>query len=329
MRVPGTAADGAVALSVVIPTRASYDTLSRVLDGLSRQRLGHARYEVILAVDASEEDPAAVEAAIGKREYAVRRVMPDRPGASANRNAGVRAAAAPLILFIDNDTVPRPDLLAQHLLWHERHPDEATGVLGLVQWAREVKVTPFMRWLDTGIQFDYANMVEGDVGWGRFYSANVSLKRRFIESVGPFDEERFPYGYEDTDWAYRASKLGFRLLYNPRAVVDHLRTMTLDFWKTRIRRVAASEYQFCRVHPEMDPWFQPRFVVATKSPPARGRGVRLAPYVPPRFPWLGARVWRSVHSKYMQELAPHFLEAWDEAIASGGPAPKPDLAEWA
>lgn len=315
-------------LSVVIPTRGSHDTLRRVLDGLSCQRAPHDRYEVIVAVDAAEEEPAMVKAAISRRDYAVRQVQAQRPGASANRNAGLRAAAAPLVLFIDNDTIPTPDLVGEHLRWHHGNPDDSVGVLGRVRWASDVKVTPFMRWLDSGIQFDYGNMREGDVGWGRFYSANVSLKRCFVERVGPFDEVNFPYGYEDTDWAYRASKQGFRLLYNPRAVVDHLRTMTLEFWKQRVRRVAASEYRFCRTHPELRPWFYERFTAAVQAPPARGRGLWLAPYVSPRVPWLGPKVWRSVHSKYMQELAPHFLEAWEQAASSGGPAARPDLAEW-
>ncbi len=202
-------------------------------------------------------------------------------------------------------------------------------MLGLVRWAPELEVTTFMRWLDMGLQFDAQSIRGRDAGWGRFYGANSSLKRSFIDRVGDFDQHHFPYGYEDTDWAYRASKLGFRLLYNRRAVVDHVRPMTLEFWKKRARRVAVAEHQFSRLHPELTPWFHRIFHDAMSGPPARGRGIRLAPYVPRWVPWLGPRVWGSVDAAYKQALAPYFLAAWDEAAAGGDAPARPDLSEFA
>lgn len=315
---------------MVVPTLGSHATLERVLDGLGRQRSGPDAFELVLAVDAAEPDPDAVRALAADRPYRVTFVRGERPGASANRNAGMRSASAPLLLFIDNDTVPTSRLVSEHLAWHERHPDDVVGVLGRVRWARELEITPFMRWLDTGIQFDFANITGTEAGWGRFATANVSLKRSFARDVGDFDQEHFPYGYEDTDWGYRASARGFRLLYNRRALVDHLRPMTVEFWQRRVRRVASAEYTFCQVHPEMDPWFHNMFSRTALEPRSRGRAVRLARYVPRRVPWLGRRVWDAVDRAFRQELAPHFLAAWEEVTAgpgNGGPA-QPDLSEF-
>jgi len=316
-------------LSVVISTLGSYMTLERVLDGYSRQDAPAGSFEVVLVVDAGEPDRDAVRRAVGSRPFALRWIDGPAPGLSANRNAGRRAAHAPLVMFTDNDTIPVPRLVAEHLRWHRRYPADEAGVLGLVRWAPELDVTVFMRWLDTGIQFNYANIKGVDVHWGCFAGANVSLKRTFIERVGDFDQDHLPYGYEDTDWAYRAHKTGLRLLYNRRAVVDHLRPMTLEFWEKRVRRVAAAEYQFTRLHPEMRPHFHRLFTNAAAAPPARGRGVKLARYVPARTPFLGPRVWNSVDAFYKQALAPHFLEAWAESVAGGGRAGQPDVSEWA
>jgi hypothetical protein len=119
------------------------------------------------------------------------------------------------------------------------------------------------------------------------------------------------------------------MVYGRRAVVDHLRPMTLEFWKKRARRVAASEHQFTRLHPEQPPWFHRMFTEAMARPPARGRGIKLAPYVPRRLPWLGPRVWRSVDIAYKQALAPHFLAAWDEAEKGREGPVQPDLSEFA
>ena len=316
-------------LSVVICTLGSYETLERVLDGYDRQDAPHGSFEVVLVVDAAEPDHAAVDRAVGTRSFPLRRIDGPQPGLSANRNAGRRAAAAPVVLFTDNDTIPVPRLVSEHIAWHERYPDEDACVLGHVRYAPELDITVFMRWLDTGIQFNFANFKGVELEWSCFYGANASVKKSFIERVGDFDQEHLPYGYEDVDWAYRASKLGFHVLYNRRAVVDHLRPMTLEFWRKRVRRVAAAEWQFTELHPEMPPWFHKVFSDAAQHPPVRGLGIRLAPYVPRRVPWLGRRVWESVDTYYKQALAPDFLEAWAEMEAGAVRTGQPDVSEWA
>jgi GT2 family glycosyltransferase len=314
-------------LSVVISTMGMYPSLRRVLDGYERQDAAPASFELIVAVDLADPQPESVDEAIGKRPYRVRKVSGRVPGLSANRNAGWRAAAAPLVLFTDNDTIPTRRLVAEHIAWHRRNPAEEVGVVGRVRWAPELHVTPFMKWLDRGIQFDFP-LIEGiEAGWGRFYGANVSIKASFAERVGGFDEERLPYGYEDLDFAYRASKLGLRLLYNRDAVVDHLRPMTLGFWRKRVRRLALAERQFVALHPEIAPYFHDLFKSAAELPPVRGRGVRLARYVPRWVPWLGPRVWTSADLAFRQALAPSFLEAWEEAAARVGGRLQPDVSE--
>jgi GT2 family glycosyltransferase len=306
----------------------NYGVLERVLDGYAQQDAPAGSFEVVVVMDAADPDPAAVDRAIGERSYPVRRVTGPVPGLSANRNAGRREARGRLVLFTDNDTIPVPSLVSEHLRWHEREPADECTVLGLVRWSSELDVTPFMRWLDTGIQFAYAHLEPGEVGWGAFSGANVSVKRAFAERVGDFDQERFPYGYEDIDWAYRASKLGMRVFYNRDAVVDHLRPMTLEFWKKRVRRVAVAEHTFIQVHPEREPWFHGLFTEAMRKPRARGWGERLARFVGPDAPRPGWRVWANLDLYYKQALAPHFLAAWEEARRSERRPAQPDLSEF-
>jgi GT2 family glycosyltransferase len=313
-------------LTVVLSTIGMHDVLERVLDGYAAQDVDPGSFEVVVASDRAEPDPAAVDAAIGDRPFEVHRVTAPVPGLSANRNAGRRAAKAPLVLFTDNDTIPVPGLVRKHLACHDRHPEAEVGVVGHVRWAPEVEIDTFMRWLDDGIQFDFRNIRGEEAGWGRFYGANASVKRGFADRVGDFDEERLPYGYEDLDWSYRARKLGFRVLYAPDAVVDHLRTMSLAFWKKRVRRIAVAERQFVELHPELPPYYFRLFSDALARPPASGRGIKLAPYVPPSVPVVGPRVWTSVDLYFRQQLAPHFLEAWDESDGADFPA-APDLSE--
>ena len=297
--------------------------LARVLDAYERQTAAPGTFEILVVLDVMDPDPEAADAAIGTRPYPVRRLTGRIPGLSANRNTGWRAAESPVVLFTDNDTIPVPEFVEEHLGVHRRHPEEEVAVSGHVRWSPELKLTPFMRWLDEGIQFDYGKIEGSEASWAHLYGANGSMKRALVERVGGYDEERLPYLYEDLDFAYRAREHGLRVIYNPRALVDHYRPgMTLQFWKEKAHRLAASERAFVSIHPEMEPWFFNMFSAAARRPPVRGRGAKLAPYVPEWVPWLGPRVWEAARKFYLQEVAVPFLEAWEES------ATRPMTAEW-
>ncbi|MDQ3571646.1 MAG: glycosyltransferase [Actinomycetota bacterium] len=301
-------------ISIVLSTLGNYDGLRRVLDSYEQQT-ARGQFEVLVVGDIADSEPERTDAAIGSRPFEVRRLTGHRRGLSANRNAGAAAARGRLVLFTDNDTIASPALLSEHLSWHKRYSEEAVGVLGHVRWAQELRLTAFMHWLDYGVQFDYPNIQGIEAGWGRFYGANVSVKRSLIDRVGGFDEVRLPYLYEDLDFGYRASKIGFRLLYNRHAEVEHLRTMDLDFWRSKMRRLASAERAFVRIHPEIPPYFRNLFAAAIKAPPARGRGRFLIRHVPRGVPVVGDRAWTSADLYYRQALAPIFLAAWEDETA--------------
>jgi GT2 family glycosyltransferase len=315
---------GELRLSVVIPTLANYELVGRVLDGYAAQTAPPHDFELIVVADRAEPDLERLDAVIGERPYPLRRLQGTRPGASANRNAGWQAAHTPLILFTDDDTIPTPALVAEHLQWHQRHLEPETAVLGLVRWAPDVRVTPFMRWLEQGIQFDYGTIDGIEASWAHAYSSNLSVKRAFLERVGGYDEQRLPFGYEDLDWGYRAREQGLRLLFNRDAVVDHWRQMTVEQWRARVSRLAVAERAFCRLHPELPPFFHDRFTRAAENPAGRGRAARVAALVPRSLPVLGPAVWRRAALHWQQQLAPAFLAAWERAGAAQ-PEAVPDL----
>ncbi|MCW3066771.1 MAG: glycosyltransferase family 2 protein, partial [Solirubrobacterales bacterium] len=252
------------------------------------------------------------------------------PGASAARNAGWRAATTDLVLFLGDDILASKRLLAEHLAFHERHREPELGALGHVRWARELQVTPFMRWLEHGTQFDF-HSIRGEAGWGNFYTANVSLKRVMLERTGGFDEERFPFLYEDTDLGYRLREHGFRLLYHRRAEGEHLHPTTLEDWQGRMGAIARAERAWIALHPDHRPHFHDRLAEAAAWPPTRGRialvGLRL---VPPRTPILGPWISERASVHYRQQLAPAFMAAWaaaaqddarERSTSSGGSPP--------
>ena len=322
------AAERTPKLSIVLSTLGNYEVLKRVLDGYDRQDAPAGSFELVVVVDRADTRPEAVEAAIGDRPYAVRRVTGRVRGLSGNRNTGWREARAPIVLLTDNDTVPIPRLVSEHLEWHRRYPENEAAIAGHVRWARELRPTPFMKWLDHGMQFNFPAVEGIDANYALLYGANSSVKRSFIERVGDWDEVNLPYLDDDLDWSYRASKHGLRVLYNRDAIVDHVRyDATLDSWREKMRRLAFTERQFTALHPELEPWFFNMFTWAASKPAAKGRGRHVAWIVSRDFPWLGKRAWDSADLYWKQQLAPRFLEAWNEFAEHGdGVQADPDYA---
>jgi hypothetical protein len=310
-------------VSIVVPVLGNYGVLARVLDGFEHQDVLAGSFELVVVCDRAEPEPQRVRATVGMRPYAVRVLEGAVAGASGTRNSGWRAAAAPIVLFTDSDTVPTRAFVSEHLQWHDRWPDEHVVVVGLVRWARGVKVSPFMKWLEQGIQFDYDGIQGTQASWAHVYSSNSSIKRSFLERVGGFDEERLPYGYEDLDWGYRAREHGARVLFNEQAAVEHWRVMTVEHWQARAPRLAVSEWRFCQLHPDVPPWFQQMFTAAAAHPPGGRRAAELTRLIPRQTPWLGPRLWDRATLHWRQQIAPHFLAAWNAALAGNPPSLQP------
>jgi GT2 family glycosyltransferase len=317
-----------VRLSVVIPTFRRHDVLGRTLAALDRQDGSAGEFEVIVIADPVEDDPDAVRAVVSaeRRPYPARSLDTHARGVSAARNVGYRAARAPLVLFLGDDIIPSPRLVAEHLDWHERRGGPRTGVLGHVKWARELGLTPFMRWLDHGVQFDYPAIGGERTSWEYFYAANASLPRALLEEAGGFDEERFPFLYEELDVAYRMGQHGFELLYNRKAVAEHAHPVRMDEWRSRMAATAAAERRWVELHPEMPAYFHDKFADAAAHRRSRGIGRAALGWLPRRVPVLGPRAWSSADLYYRQQLGPAFLDAWaqldgERSANSGGSSP--------
>jgi GT2 family glycosyltransferase len=287
------------AISVVIPTLGRSAALPEVLERLRAQSDARS-LEIVVVADAAA--PPDVDA----------HLRAERPGASAARNAGLRAAGAALVLFLGDDVLPSPRLVAEHLAWHARLPAEEVAVLGHVRWAKRLRRTAFMAWLERGIQTDYGSIAGDRAGWGHFYTTNVSLKRAFALRAGGFDED-LPFLYEDLDLGRRLHELGLDLRYARAAVAEHLHPATVEGWRRRMEAVGAAERAFARKHPDVEPYFLKRLGAAAEGRPARGRGARLAAWVPERVPWVGPRVWASAEAYFAQQLWPSFKRGYDSA----------------
>ncbi len=295
-------------LSVVIPTRRRWDTLRLTLAALEAQT--ERGFETILVVDGRDDEVPELAG--------VRIVQQEHAGPGVARNRGVEQSERRLVLFIGDDMIPRPGLVAAHLARHRAEPADEAAVLGRIVWHPSVPRDRLHRWLDWSCAlFDYRQLEDEraqDAQWSRFYSSNVSLKRDFYLAVGGFDPD-FEYDYEDLDFGWRAGERGMRLLYERDALVEHLHPYDWATLERRYRSHAAGERLMAANHDWFKPWFHGHIASAAAAPPAS----RLWPLLVDRVPRRPARLRRAFERRadryYLQQLAPAFMAAWQDPPA--------------
>jgi glycosyltransferase involved in cell wall biosynthesis len=296
-------------LTVVIPTRERWSILERTLAALRRQTV--SGFEVIVVVDGEDQSPPPLAADSVT-------VLP-RGGPGAARNAGVRAATRTLVLFLGDDMIADSPLVERHLEVHRSHPMPEVAVLGHVAWHEEVQADRINRWLDwSRAQFDYRGFQDrpGEtVGFGRFYSCNVSLKRELFLAAGGFDED-FVYYYEDLDCGWRLEQRGMQLIYEPGAVARHLHAYD---WAAVVRRYqlgAAGERLMAAKHEWFEPFFLMRARQAADGPWPLPLWPLLVDRVPERWERLRRGAERRADRWYWRRLAPTYMDAWGRAEAA-------------
>ncbi len=232
-------------VSVVIPTYNRLDQLRSTLDGLAAQRGLAEPPEVVVVSDGSSDgtdeflqSPECPLPVVALRQ--------ENAGPAAARNRGVRAATGDLVVFLDDDVVPAPDLLATHLRHHQASGGDSTVVIGPMITPADEVLSPWVRWEQDMLYKQYAAMERGD--WTatarQFYTANASIARRHLVDAGGFDES-FRRA-EDVELAYRLADRGLTFTFATDAVVDHHAERSFASWLDIARQYGRNDVIFGR-----------------------------------------------------------------------------------
>ena len=245
-------AEGPPAASVVIPTHNRLGELVEVIAAVQRQVTEVAAAVEVVVVDDGSGDGTGAWLEAQARCGRLRALGQPNAGPARARNAGVRAAKGELILFLGDDTVPRPGWLREHLETHRVVGGHQLAVLGYTTFPPSVD-SPFRRFINEwGAQFGYLLLeTAAQVPFNFFYTSNISLRRRVLLDLGGFREDFPAAAWEDIELAYRAVAGGLEILYQPRARVLHHHRVQLATFCHRQRTSGRSAAIFARLHPEL------------------------------------------------------------------------------
>lgn len=232
------------ALSILVPTHGRPAALARLLAALGSQSVPPGTFEVVVVDDGSPEplslDPSA-------HPFPLTVLRQPQAGPAAARNRGLEHCAAPLVLILNDDAVPAPDLVECHLAAH-RGAGERVAVLGTFRLGPNALASPFVRLLDeSDLLFTFSGLRHGELhDWRYFWTCNISLPVGAIREAGGFDAERFPEALcEDVELGYRLQRLGWQVLYDERCRCTHEHVITPAAFLRRARRLG---YYLARMH---------------------------------------------------------------------------------
>jgi len=238
-----------MSISVIIPTFNRGHVLGKTLRGYAEQSGDHQICEVLVVDDGSTDNTASVAQEWSNNSILrVRYLKQENRGPAAARNHAIREAKGELLLLGDDDIIPSSKMVAEHVAWHHKHPEQNLGVLGLVNWAPEMNPTPFMKWSGLyGPQFNFGLFTDGmELDFRYAYGCNLSVKAAFLAEHGVFNESIRSAGWEDLELCYRLNAHGFRLYYDSEAVGYHYKFESFENARRRIEKLYSAWPAFAK-----------------------------------------------------------------------------------
>lgn len=199
-------------ISVIIPVRHDPEGVSACVAALARQKTLYT-FE-ILVVDNNDRFCAADYEGLDSGDAPLRVLHEPRRSSYAARNRGIRAAQGRMCAFTDADCLPQPEWLEQGM---NRIRQGAVLVGGAVSMMCRHAATPtFAERFDRAYYLDQHRYV---TVYGFAATANLFAPRAIFGTVGLFDATLQSGG--DKEWCLRAGRAGYRVVYEPYAIIRH------------------------------------------------------------------------------------------------------------
>lgn len=246
-----------VNVSVVLPTYNRLGQLKQVLSGFTDQIFDMTQVEVIVISDGSTDGTHDYFETVERSTFPFELICINQKnaGPAAARNRGIEAARGKIVLFVDDDVVPAPNLISEHMRSHEESGPR-TVVMGPMLNPEDYSMQPWVHWEQLMLYKQYADMEAGrwEPTARQFYTGNASLERNYLLEHGGFDTS-FRRA-EDVELAYRLAASGLNFVFNPQAKGYHYASRKFSSWLQTPYMYGKNDVVFARSKEQQ--WLMPK-----------------------------------------------------------------------
>ena len=237
-------------LTIVIPTYNRKERLQACLEALAKQSQPFDNFEVIVVIDGATDGTAAMLADL-QTPYALKVIQQENQGQNVARNHGVEFARGAYCLFLDDDIMAEPELVAEHLRLHREKQD----VVGIGQMSLRLagKTNWFIETYAQGWRQHYEELNQGirNPDWTDCYGGNFSIARAIFLNVGGFAKDI--RRSHDIELGYRLQQHGLTFIYLPLASSWQDEHKGIPDLINDLEKAGAAWVTLCRRHPGMYP----------------------------------------------------------------------------
>jgi len=160
-------------------------------------------------------------------------------GFSKSVNIGIKNSNEKYILLLNDDVVLQDDSFLTSIKKFESNHNLFAISFAQMDNGGKISGKNKLFWKNGFVQHcSDENINPGKTGWAEGGSA--LFDRDKLNKLGGFDEIYSPFYWEDIDLSYRAKKMGYQVLFDPKIVVKHNHETTIgrEFDKSKISAIA-------------------------------------------------------------------------------------------
>lgn len=225
-------------VSVIVPVFNAMRYIDKCIDALLSQTYQHDNYEIIVVDDGSIDGTKEIV-----KRFPVRYIWQPNRGPAAARNHGAKEAAGEIIIFTDADCIPVANWIEEMV--KPFNSSDVIAVKGAYKTSQTSLVARFSQ-----IEFEERfKMLKRAKSIDMVDTYSAAFRKDIFWKAGGFDESFPVANNEDTELSYKLSRLGYKMVFNPDAIVYHInhpdsirKYSILKFWRGYWRMVVYKRY---------------------------------------------------------------------------------------
>lgn len=206
-------------VSIVVPVYNGERTIEKCIKSLLNIEYPKENYEIIIVDNNSTDTTVEIV-----KKYPVKLLHEKKQSSYAARNFGVKNAKGEIVAFADADCIADKGWLRQLV---KNFKDEAIAGVGgeILAYTPENIIERYSVKSNILSQKNFFEFVFVNLKMPFIATANAAYKKEILKEIGLFDDSFTSGG--DVDLAWRITFKGYKIVYEPKALIYHWHRTTL------------------------------------------------------------------------------------------------------